>query len=198
MNKPDGNEVTSVNLINRKSLISMPKHSLGYDGSLVWLLNKDTLTYKGKAKFYYNLMFYFNAMPFVFSDEGIRYTESEPLLFEGKTYPGIKISYDKGVGESSEDEYVLYYDEVTHRMAWLAYTVTYFSKEKSKKFNFIKYDKWQEIGGLLVPKVLQWYQVENNLPTMVRNNVEFTNVKLSTKAFSNEIFEKPEKAIVVN
>ena len=73
----------------------------------------------------------FLTMPFVLADDGINYQDVEPLVFEGKTYPGIQISYESGVGESSEDEYKVYYDPETNKMTWLGYTVTYFSKEKS-------------------------------------------------------------------
>ena len=53
-------------------------------------------------------MFYFYAMPFILADDGIIYEDVAALKFEGKSYPGIKISYESGVGESPEDEYILY------------------------------------------------------------------------------------------
>ena len=78
-------------------------------------------------------------MPFVLADDGITYTNVEPLIVEGKEYPGIKISYEAEIGESPEDEYIMYYDADSNKMAWLGYTVTYFTKEKSKDWHFIKY-----------------------------------------------------------
>lgn len=197
MEKPDGTEITTTNLKNRKSLIQMPNHSIGYDGNAVWLKSKDTTTYKGNPKFYYNLMFYFYAMPFVLSDDGIVYEDTEPLVFEGKSFPGIKVSYESGIGESPDDEYILYYDSETHQMAWLAYTVTYFTKEKGKEFHFIKYSNWQTIDGLLLPETLTWYEYENNQPTTKRNDLKFTNIMLSKEKPSDELFEIPEGAEVV-
>lgn len=198
MQKPDGDEITTTDLKNRKALIEMPKHAIGFNGKDVWLQSKDTTTYKGKPKFYYNLMFYFYAMPFVLGDNGIQYADVKPLLFEGKSYPGIKISYEAGIGESSDDEYVLYFDSETNQMAWLSYTVTYFTKEKAKEFHFIKYSKWQTVEGLLLPETLTWYDYENNVPTTKRNDLQFTNVKLSTIPLLPTVFERPEDAIVIN
>jgi len=132
MPNPNGNEITTTNLKTRKSLIDMPNHKIGFDGKSVWLLKKDTTSYKGNPKFYYNLFFYFYAMPFVLADDGITYKEAEPLTFEGKTYPGIHISYDSGIGASPEDEYILYYDSDTNKMAWLAYTVTFLLKRRPR------------------------------------------------------------------
>tara|TARA_R110002072_G_scaffold7993_24_gene42292 strand:+ start:2343 stop:3131 length:789 start_codon:yes stop_codon:yes gene_type:complete len=197
MKKPNGDEITTTNLKNRKSLIEMPNHTIGFDGEDVWLKNKDTTTYKGKPKFYYNLMFYFYAMPFIFADDGIIYEDVTALEFEGKSYPGIKISYESGVGESPEDEYILYYDSETNKMEWLGYTVTYFSKEKSKEFHFIKYSNWQNVEGLILPETLTWYEYQNNVPTKKRNELRFTDIKLSKEKPDADIFEAPAGAELV-
>ncbi|WP_042242732.1 DUF6503 family protein [Jejuia pallidilutea] len=197
MKKPNGDEVTTTDLKNRTSIIEMPKHTIGFNGKDVWLTSKDTTAYKGNPKFYYNLMFYFYAMPFVLADDGIMYEETTPLVFEGQTYPGIKIGYEAGIGESPEDEYILYYNPETYKMEWLGYTVTFFSKEKSKEFHFIKYSNWQTVNGLLLPETLTWYKYENNLPTEKRNDLKFTDVKLSKEKLDASIFEIKEGATVV-
>ena len=191
-----GREVTSTDLKNRKTLIETDKFKIGFDGDKVWL-KQDSLAYKGNAKFYYNLMFYFYAMPFVLADDGIVYENVEPLVFEDKEYLGIKISYNTGVGESPDDEYILYYDSQTNKMAWLGYTVTYFSKEKGKEFHFIKYSNWQNIEGLLLPETLTWYNYENNMPTTKRNDMMFTNVVISKEKPSAILFEMPEGAKII-
>ncbi|MFK7782961.1 hypothetical protein [Psychroserpens sp.] len=198
MAKESGDEVTITDLYNRKSNIDMPKHKIGFDGKEVWLQKKDTTSYKGNPKFYYNLMFYFYAMPFILADDGIIYEDVKPLEFEGKRYPGIKISYESGVGESPEDEYILYYDSETHQMTWLGYTVTYFTKETGKEFHFIKYSKWQNVNGLNLPKILTWYNYENNLPTTKRNDLEFSDVRLTEMKMKDSVFSKPEDAETID
>jgi len=139
-------------------------------------------------------MFYFYAMPFVLADDGIVYEDVEPLTFEGRAYPGIKISYEKGVGESPEDEYIIYYDAPTGKMTWLGYTVTYFTNEKSKEWHFIRYTDWQDVNGLKLPKRMTWYETENNLPSTKRNDVNFTNVVLTSDSKGASSFVKPENA----
>lgn len=198
MKKPNGDEVTTTDLKNRKSLIDMPNHSIGFNGEDVWLKSKDTTQYKGNPKFYYNLMFYFYAMPFILADDGIIYEDVSPMVFEGKTYPGIKISYESGVGESPEDEYILYHDSETYEMTWLGYTVTYFSKEKSKEFHFIKYSRWQKVEDLLLPETLTWYNYDNNLPTTKKNDLLFTNIILSKEKIDQDIFEVTEGAEIID
>lgn len=198
MNKPNGPEITTTNLQTRESLIEMPNHTIGYDGEEVWLQSKDTATYKGNPKFYYNLMFYFYAMPFVLGDDGIIYEDAEPIEIEGQSYPGIRILYESGVGESPDDEYIIYYNPQTYKMTWLGYTVTYFTQKRSKEYHFIKYSDWQSVDDLLLPKTLSWYNYEDNLPTTKRNDLDFTEIKLSKEIPKSEIFQKPEGAEVVN
>lgn len=194
---PDGNEKTTTTLKSRKSLIETKAHTIGYNGEVVWLKENDTTKYKGNAKFYYNLMFYFYAMPFVLADDGISYKNVEPLTFDGKTYPGIQISYGKDIGESPEDEYILYYDEATNKMAWLGYTVTYFSKEKSKDFHFIKYDEWQTVNGFTLPSKLQWYNVEGFKIGEKLNDIKFVNISVSKSQPKADTFERQVGSVVV-
>jgi hypothetical protein len=197
MPKPNGDEVTTTHLKSRKSFIDMPKHQIGFDGKDVWLLKKDTTTYKGNPKFYYNLMFYFYAMPFVLADDGITYKDAESLTFEGKEYHGIHISYGSDIGASPEDEYILYYDSVTNKMAWLAYTVTFFSKSKSKEFHLIKYDAWQEVNGLLLPKTFKWYHFEDNVVGDYQREMNFVNVSTSKTPLNDSLFVKPKDAKII-
>ena len=195
--KPEVNEKTTTRLKSRESLIEMKNFDIGFDGKDVWLYKKDTMHYKSNAKFYYNLMFYFYAMPFILADDGINYKDVESLEFEGVSYPGILISYEDGVGESPDDEYILYYNPETYKMEWLGYTVTYFTKEKDKEFHFIKYSDWQTIDGLKLPKTLTWYNYENNLPTTKRNDMHFKNISLSKNKIDAKVFQKPENATIV-
>ena len=189
--KEEGKEITYVDLKNRREMIEANNFTMGYDGTQHWA-DTDT-SYKGNPVFYKNLMFYFFAMPFVLADEGITYTKVDDLVFEGINYPGYKISYGAGIGESPEDEYFMHYDE-QNQMAWLGYTVTYFSKEKAAKISWIRYDDWAIINGLVLPKTLSWYQVENNQPTELRNKREFVNVMVTEKPFDDQKFEKIESA----
>lgn len=195
--KPNGKEVITTNLKSRAELIDTPTYTQGFDGESLWIKEKDGNEYKGRPMFYKGLMMYFYAMPFIVGDNGINYEEAEPLTFEGKTYPGILISYEAGIGESPDDEYIIYYDAETGQMQWLAYTVTFGKDGKSKEFKFIRYNNWQTVNGLLVPKSVDWYNYENNIPTEKRNTVEFMDVSLSEKAPDTSIFHKPEEAKVI-
>ncbi|MCT4628781.1 DUF6503 family protein [Winogradskyella sp.] len=197
IDKPNGKEVTTTHLKTRAELIETPTYAMGYDGENLWINEKDGNEYKGNAKFYKGLMMYFYAMPFIVGDNGIIYEETESLTFEGKTYPGILISYESGIGASPDDQYKIYFDDNTGEMVWLAYTVTFGKNEKSTNFSFIRYNDWLIINGLKLPKSIAWYQVENNEPVKERSVIAFNNVLLSKEAPDNKMFNKPDGAKII-
>ena len=138
-------------------------------------------------------------MPFIVSDPGIKYAEiQESLVVDGKSYRGTLISYNDGVGDSPKDEYKVYRDPDTGQMAWLGYTVTYRGGEKKDSFSFIKYDSWQEVHGLMLPKELIWYTVEDGQPTVPRGpGTVFSKVSITETLLDSSMFTKPENAVVV-
>lgn len=199
MEKPDGNEVTLTNLDSREALIENPKATIGFDGNKAWFVNKMEGEYKGyPPKFYYNLMFYFYAMPFILSDDGINYADAEPLVFEGVTYPGIQVTYNAGVGETPEDRYVLYYNPKTYKMEWLGYTVSFVPGIDKKELHFRKYGDWQEINGLQLPKTITGYGFKNDKPTEAKATTNFIDIKVSKSIVDTKVFAKPEKGTFVD
>ena len=185
-----GNEKHVIDLKSRKSLITSENYRLGFDGSNVWLQQKDSTFFKGNKSFYYNLYFYFYAMPFVLADDGIMYEESKPLLFENKSYPGIKISYKANIGSSPDDNYYVYYNPKTYQMEWLQYSVTFFSKKPTTKVNTIRYNDWVDVDGFLLPNSLTWYKkdAEGNISEPARSATLFTNQKVSKEKLDERMF----------
>ena len=186
-------ETHVTDLVSRKDRIDGPGYALGYDGKEVWLQDKGK-KFEGDPAFYHNLMFYFYAMPFVLSDPGIQYHSADSLVFEDTAYPGVRISFKEGVGTSSKDEYFLYYEPETFKMAWLGYTVTYFDSSGPKDIHWIRYSAWQQAGGLLLPESITWYSTENQKPVSPENTVAFKNVALSPEPLPETFFGRPAEA----
>ena len=180
MVKPDYSERQVIDLQSRKVKIEQDKFTIGFDGKEVWVEQKDTNTFKGDARFYHNLYFYFFAMPFVLGDDGIQYGETEPLQIDGHSYPGVKISYNNGVGDSSEDNYFLYYNPKTYEAEWLGYTVTYFDGKPSQDIHYLKFETWKKTEGVLLPEVLTWYNIDFKTGEKTsRGKMEFKEIELS-------------------
>lgn len=189
------NEDHTIDLHSRKTAVNGENYSLGYNGKDVWLHQKDSTAFKGNPEFYHNLYFYFYAMPFVLADDGIVYSETKPLEFEGISYPGIKISYEANVGTSPDDNYFIYYHPETKQMAWLGYTVTYFSKKPSDKFNIIRYNDWENVNGFMLPKSIIWFKKDEqgNPSEPARDPITFENGLVSKAPLADSFFEKPKQ-----
>lgn len=185
-------EVHLVSLKDRKILIKEGKKKIGFDGEKVWVTPDDADA--SDAHFYHNLFFYFIGMPFVLGDPGVIYELIPSKQILGKSYDGIKVSYGDGVGNSSEDNYILWVDPETNKMEWLMYTVTYRSGEESDQYKLIKYSQWLERKGLLLPQRLEWYTYKNDSVGNVRSEVTFSSVKLSKDRTSEVLFQMPENA----
>ncbi|WP_233130972.1 DUF6503 family protein [Polaribacter tangerinus] len=190
-----GEEVHTVDLKSRKTVINTPKYSLGFNGKDVWLHETENNSFKSNKDFYYNLYFYFYAMPFVLADDGITYEKVDDLVFEGNHYPGFKISYALNVGTSPDDNYIVYYNPKTHQMEWLAYTVTFNSKKKSDDYHLIKYDVWENVDGILLPKEIVWFttNAKGNPIKPSKKPVKFSLPLISTEKLDAAFFEKPVK-----
>lgn len=186
-------EIHTINLYSREDRVDTPDYAMGFDGKEVWIQDLDE-KYTGDPVFYHNLMFYFYAMPFVLADKGIIYSETEDLKFNGKNYPGVGIGYRQDVGTSPKDQYYVHYDPDTFQMAWLGYTVTYRTGEKSENVKWIRYDDWLETSGLLLPSAITWYDYEGRRLKEPKSTVRFDNAQLSEEAREASFFEKPEGA----
>ncbi|MGK0314592.1 MAG: hypothetical protein ACI86M_000812 [Saprospiraceae bacterium] len=193
--KEEGNEKQFIDLHDRRERIEASNFTSGYDGKEYWI-EADT-TYKGNAKFYTNLIFYFYAMPFVLADAGINYEKTEPIEFEGESYPGYRISYGDGVGVSPEDEYFIHYDSETNEMAWLGYTVTFFSGKKSEKRSYIRYNDWKNFNGVKSPNSLTWFTIEEEKLIEPSHTINFEKAMVSETQFTDAKFAKSNGAKVV-
>ena len=191
--KKDKTEKHTIDLNSRHEKIEMPGIAMGSDGEVIWLQDENG-TYNGDAVFYHNLMFYFYAMPFVLSDDGINYGEAEALKYEGKSYPGVRISYNDGVGVSSKDEYFIHYNPETYQMEWLGYTVTFRSGEKSDNIKWIRYNDWMNVEGIQLPKSITWHAYEGRKIKEAKPPVNFENASLSERALDFDFFRQPERA----
>ncbi|GAB2993511.1 hypothetical protein GCM10027284_08290 [Cyclobacterium sediminis] len=191
---PTDGQKHTVDLHSRMDKITTSDYEIGFDGIKAWVLNKEG-KYQRNPTFMHDLMFYFYAMPFVLADEGLNYEKIIDKEIKGETYQGIKISFEPGVGNSSGDEYYLYYDPETYQMAWLAYKATFGKDKKPEWPNFISYDKWSNVGGVLLPTSIAWYSTEEGQIGEERNRVDFNSINLSQEAQPEAFYSKPENAV---
>lgn len=184
--KPGGYEITTTDLKEHFALIEMPENTIGFDGDVIWIKHKDNAVFEGDPKTYYNMMFNLYAMPFVLGDDGLAYATASPLTFERKTYPGIAIAFEHESPASPFSDYILYYDNDSYQVAWLAY------KASGSEWQFVNYTNWQSVEDLLLPETMVWYHVENMQPTRVMHEVNFVSPMLTTVKMDIRVYGRPD------
>lgn len=185
-----------IDLYNRKVLISNDLYTIGYNGDEVWYTGKENAFPGGSARFYHNLQFYFFALPFVFADPGVIHEVLEPRTFQGKEYEVMRFTYENEVGDSPEDEYIIYINPDIKQMELLLYTVTYFTGEDDDGYGARLYSQWQQVNGLLVPLTSERFNWEKDALGEFRYASGYRNVILEEKAPDQTMFHAPTNASI--
>jgi len=187
---------TLVDLQNRYTRIDSDNQQVGFDGKNVWVNPPSENADRQRMR--YNLMFYFYAFPFVIGDPGVNYEDMEPITLDGVAYNAVKISYNDGVGDSPKDNYIILSDQESNQMKWLMYTATFGGGESSDRFSLIKYDGWQDRGGVILPTSLQWYQYSDGVVGEPRGGARtFENVQMAKDFPAMSNFTAPEGAHII-
>jgi len=182
-------------LKDRRTYSKSKDYELGSDGKQVWAKpNADKVPGKSAA-FYYNLDFYFVAIPFVLKDPGVNVTYMGKATPDDLEYDLLKISYGSGVGLSAEDLYFLYLDPTSHQLKILTYTVSYFDKTNEKINSAKKYLDYQTIQGLLMPTKMENYRwIDEKVGEHSNRDRLIKNIKFYETIPDEKIFEVPPGA----
>lgn len=189
-------------LRSRDGLITSDNYTLGATGGEVWI--KPSLDALGGTppRFYIWTPFYFFAMPFVLADPGARQESLGKKMFQGREFDAVKVTFEKGTGDSADDSYVAYINPESGELKLVIYVVTYPALRKDKpidqlKPNALVFEEWQDAGGLRVLKRGSFYDWKNETiegepgPVM-----EFANVQFSDKQPDQSKFGKPADAVI--
>ena len=194
MAQGEDSERQEFDLEMRYSLIIHPDYLIGFDGQDVWVSPNKQLFTKGSPRFYHNLNFYFFCLPFIFSDDGVNYELLPEKEIDGKMYDVVRITFDAGVGDAPKDYYIAHFDQETHLLHLLLYTVTYYKNQISERYNALIYEEWQEVDGLWVPKVMKGYSYLNGQMGEVRYTKTFSAANYDEERPDESDFERPGRA----
>ena len=164
----------------------------GYDGEHAWSLPGPKAV--GLPVRFFTLgSFYFIAMPFVFADDGVIAQAKGEGTFRGQTYRTVQVRYRSGVGYTSEDDYVLFIDPQTNRLALIHHGVT--EDPDVERVTWV-FEQWQEVAGLLVPAQMTFYGGWNPDDPGDGATFSITNVSFGEQAPDRSIFAPPPGAKV--
>jgi Family of unknown function (DUF6503) len=189
-------------LESRSGLITSDKYTLGKNGGEVWV--KPGLDALGGTppRFYMGTPFYFFGMPFVFADPGAKEDSLGKKTFQGKEYDAVRITFEKGTGDTPDDYYVAYIDPATAHLKMVYYVVTYPAMRKGRPVSQLEphaivFEDWQTVDGLLVPKNAPFYKwTGSDIEGDALGRLQFSNVHFLTRSPDPAKFQKPADAVI--
>ena len=192
----DRKEIHTIDLNNRNVLINGDGYDIGFNGQQAWISPDKTGWPDARPRFYHNLLFYFHSLVFLAADPGINFQKRGIQEVNGRSMIEVSITYNTGIGDSPEDEYILFIDPDTYQLYQILYTVTYFTGEKRKDYSGLRYTSWKEVDGLLIPEEFKGYKVNEKNLTEERYVASFRDMIFSTEAPDQSIFEIPDIAVI--
>ncbi|MCB9523255.1 MAG: hypothetical protein H6702_07710 [Myxococcales bacterium] len=138
------------------------------------------------VRFWVPTLAYFLELPFRIGEATVVAHGGE-VEVAGQTYTTVFASWGTAEPQADVDQYVLYLDPQTHRLAYAAYTVR-------DMYGFLKgavrYQDWQPVGGLLFPQRMTMTDVPGGDDVTHEVRIEAADVELKQP----DAFYRPEPA----
>ncbi len=187
------NFTQTTDLRSRKHLTRGKDFTSGKNEHDAWALpNTDALGLP--PSFFESGNFYFIAMPFVFADPGVISRDLGTKTFQDRQYDLVAISYPAGIGDTPEDDYILYIDAQTHRLYMIDFVPTSAEVNGNTPIEELPrkalvFDQWQQADGLLVPSKLTFYgwadgQLQGDGNTYFIHDVAFSETRPDATQFT--------------
>ncbi|WP_432798310.1 hypothetical protein [Poriferisphaera sp. WC338] len=146
---------------------------------------------------------YFVLMPFIFADPGITVRHVGDREYGGQVFDAVAVSYNKGVGDTAEDDYILYLDKETKCLRLIDFSVTYGPMRGDTAIEdlprrSLEFKKWVDVDGLMVPEILHYAPWEQTSTGGKRKDagVQYmiSNIDFKRERPSPSLFEAPQGA----
>jgi hypothetical protein len=169
-----------------------------WNGTVAWML-PDTLS-QPNPMFWATTGFYFESIPFVLADPGLRYQKLPADSLDGQPYDMVKVSFDEGVGQSDGDTYTLYVDPTTHMIRAIRYTVTFGRGRQAEgatpRETLFYYEDYVTVDGLTVPTHFRGFTFDGQGPGSFRNEAWASDISFR-QPFDSSQLEVPDGARTV-
>lgn len=182
----------TVELATRYNRIDGEGFSAGFDGKAGWkVLRPDVLAMPIRGYVLGN--YYFLAFPFVFADESAVLSDGGTKRYRGKEYRVLNVGFGRGTGHHSEpDEFAIYIDPQTKRVAMANYSVKEFGLARVTW----EYREWQTADGIVTPARVALLPGFEEEPTAEAKEATVENVAFETARPDAAIYAPPEGAVV--
>ncbi len=151
----------------RRAYLDFPEMNarISWDGEKAWSEN-----WQGPfpPRFFALLSYYFMNLPWLAADPGVNLSEAGPArLWDDPTeYMTVKLTFEPGMGDTPDDDYILYVDPNSYRLRAAELTVTYadaLPPDVDVITEIIVYEEFTTLDGLTVPTKCSVYGKDRSL-----------------------------------
>ncbi|MBC6368507.1 hypothetical protein [Algoriphagus sp. AK58] len=186
-----------LDLQNGKARIDADLFQAGNDGEKVWI-SPNRKAFPGQSvRFYHNLYSTFLSIPYVLTDTLVTVKKGGNREFNGKTFETLDATLKEGKLLGPSNRYTLLIDPETGKLAWVLFSVKYFNPNNQVE-EALFYDDYRDAGGLIFPRVITGYEVENDSSRRIRYQVSFSDVFLLEESLKKDLYEMPKSAVAAN
>ncbi len=133
-----------------------------WDGTQAWVF-PDSLPIR--PRFMATTGYYFQSIPFILADPGVRYELMPPALLDSTEHHILRATFDDGVGDASGDHYTLYIHPETYVVNAIRYRSTFGQGrppiDDNMSENLLYYMDYVTVDGLTVPTRFEAYEFMN-------------------------------------
>jgi hypothetical protein len=171
--------------------------SFAWDGEEAWISPGERR--QPNPRFWSLTGYYFQSIPFVMADPGVRFRILPPEELNGVPHQRVMAYYEADVGDSPGDLYVLYLEPDTERVAAIVYTVTYGRAYQPAaegpaaptSGTLFYYEDYVTVDGLTVPTRFRGYAWQNGDQGAFRNEAWVSEISFR-EPFDESRLEMPE------
>ena len=149
---------------------------MAWDGKSAWIYPN---TVQVNPRFWASTAYYFQSIPFVLADPGIRYEVLADDSLDGTVHHLTKVSYDDSVGDSYGDTYTLYVHPETGRLSAIRYSATFGRGRPAPgevRETLMYYLDYETIDGLTVPTRFESYSFADGRKGALRATALASNI----------------------
>lgn len=189
-----------VDLHRRRVLIRGDGYRLGFDGRDAWA--SDPAELHRRPRLYHGLYFYLFSLPFVLADPGVHHEVLGPRTLDGRRHHVVRFTFEPGVGDSPDDEYLAWFDAETLRLRLVLFTVTFYGPRGALidgHHRAAEYLDWQTVDGLTVPRRMRfgvWRDGTLAASPAYSGEATFDAVAFHDQAPAAELFAMPRGGVV--
>ncbi len=165
-----------------------------WDGSDAWIY-PDSIQ-KVNPRFWALSGYYFEQIPFVLADPGLRYERLPDEELDGVPHDMVRVSFEEGVGGSPGDTYTLYVNKEAGLVGAVRYTVTYGrspAPDDEQSETLFYYEDYETVDGLTVPTHFRGYGFKDGQRGAFRNEAWADSISFR-RPFDASNLEAPEGA----